>query len=286
MTTLLTTAQAAAVLQISPATLRGWVAQGRIATVRLGLPTDGRSVHAPCAVAPRFVCQQHLGKPMNVRLRWATPDIDEQIMYIARVSNPEYQDSGKVGLLYYCMEHGHVSPFEMANVCMEINTTRDIGRQILRHYSFRFQEFSQRYADATLLNEHRVLRECRLQDEKNRQNSIEVTGDELQPLQRWWAEVQQNTNEAALENYRLALRAGVAKEQARVLLPEGLTPSRMYMNGTIRSWIFYLKQRLDPSTQKEHRLIAQGALAILRGVAPVTMDAFFPLEAVEAPDAS
>lgn len=99
---------------------------------------------------------------MNVRLRWATPDIDEQIMYIARVSNPEYQDSGKVGLLYYCMEHGHVSPFEMANVCMEINTTRDIGRQILRHYSFRFQEFSQRYADATLLNEHRVLRECRL----------------------------------------------------------------------------------------------------------------------------
>ncbi len=223
---------------------------------------------------------------MNVRLRWATPDIDEQIMYIARVSNPEYQDSGKVGLLYYCMEHGHVSPFEMANVCMEINTTRDIGRQILRHYSFRFQEFSQRYADATLLNEHRVLRECRLQDEKNRQNSIEVTGDELQPLQRWWAEVQQNTNEAALENYRLALRAGVAKEQARVLLPEGLTPSRMYMNGTIRSWIFYLKQRLDPSTQKEHRLIAQGALAILRGVAPVTMDAFFPLEVVEAPDAS
>lgn len=208
----------------------------------------------------------------NVTLQWATSDIDKQIMFMARVSNPEGQNSDRTRLLYYCMEHGHVSPFEMANVCVQIDTTRDIGRQILRHRSFSFQEFSQRYAEVDLLPPVE-LRECRLQDQKNRQNSIET--DDQVVLNRW-ERLQREVYEQAHANYRSAILAGVAKEQARALLPEGLTPSRMYMNGNMRSWIFYLKQRLDPSTQKEHRDIAQGALSVLRTVAPITMDAFFP----------
>lgn len=209
---------------------------------------------------------------MNTKLQWATPDIDKQIMFMARVSNPEGQNSDRTRLLYYCMEHGHVSPFEMASACLEINTTRDIGRQILRHRSFSFQEFSQRYAEVDLLPPVE-LRECRLQDQKNRQNSIET--DDQVVLDRW-ERLQREVYEQAHANYRSAILAGVAKEQARALLPEGLTSSRMYMNGTMRSWIFYLKQRLDPSTQKEHRDIAQEVLAVLRTVAPITMDAFFP----------
>lgn len=209
---------------------------------------------------------------MQVRIQWATPEIDKQIMFMARVSNPEGQNSDNARLLYYCMEHGHVSPFEMANVCMEIDTTRDIGRQILRHRSFSFQEFSQRYADTTLLGEVTVFRECRLQDTKNRQNSLE-TDDEA--LTTDWIQEQHAVSRVCLEAYQWALSAGIAKEQARALLPEGLTPSRLYMNGNMRSWIFYLKQRLDPSTQKEHRLIAQSILRELRKVAPITMDAFF-----------
>lgn len=207
-----------------------------------------------------------------VKLQWASPDIDKQIMFMARVSNPEKQSSERTRLLYYCMEHGHVSPFEMANVCVQIDTTRDIGRQILRHRSFSFQEFSQRYAEVDLLPSVE-LRECRLQDQKNRQNSIET--DDKVVLGRW-ERLQREVYEQAHANYRSAILAGIAKEQARALLPEGLTPSRLYMNGNMRSWIFYLKQRLDPSTQKEHRDIAQGALSVLRTVAPITMDAFFP----------
>lgn len=209
---------------------------------------------------------------MNTKLQWATPDIDKQIMFMARVSNPEGQNSDRTRLLYYCMEHGHVSPFEMASACLEINTTRDIGRQILRHRSFSFQEFSQRYAEVDLLPPVE-LRECRLQDQKNRQNSIET--DDQVVLDRW-ERLQREVYEQAHANYRSAILAGVAKEQARALLPEGLTSSRMYMSGTMRSWLFYLKQRLDPSTQKEHRDIAQDVLAVLRTVAPITMDAFFP----------
>lgn len=209
---------------------------------------------------------------MNVELKWATPDIDRQIMFMARVSNPANQHSENASLLHYCMEHGHVSPFEMASACLEINTTRDIGRQILRHRSFSFQEFSQRYADVTELP-YVELRECRLQDEKNRQNSIECDEDDLSD---WWAGEQHQLYEMAQKTYRQALEMGIAKEQARALLPEGFTPSRLYMNGTMRSWIHYLKQRLDPSTQKEHRLIAHQVLAVLRPVAPITMAAFFP----------
>jgi thymidylate synthase (FAD) len=208
---------------------------------------------------------------MNVKIQWATPDLDQQLLYIARVSNPDNQSSGKTGLMRYLMEHGHVSPFEMANVCLEIETTRDIGRQILRHRSFSFQEFSQRYADASQLTPV-ALREARLQDPTNRQNSIE-TNDQV--LRDRWERLQREVYEQANAYYRSALLAGIAKEQARALLPEGLTPSRMYMNGNMRSWIFYLKQRLDPTTQKEHRLLAESVLRELRTVAPITMSAFF-----------
>ena len=209
---------------------------------------------------------------MTVKLQWATPDTDKQIMFMARVSNPANQNSENSRLLHYCMEHGHVSPFEMASACLEINTTRDIGRQILRHSSFDFQEFSQRYADVSALPEVE-LRECRLQDTDNRQNSLECYDPEIIG---WWDQVQREVHESAQGFYLAALNRGIAKEQARAVLPEGLTPSRMYMSGTFRSWIHYLKSRLDPSTQKEHRLIAQQALAILRPVAPITMEAFFP----------
>ena len=208
---------------------------------------------------------------MNVKLQWATPDIDKQIMYMARVSHPANQNSENSRLLHYCMEHGHVSPFEMASVCLEIDTTRDIGRQILRHRSFSFQEFSQRYADVAQLPEWQA-RECRLQDTKNRQNSLECDDVEIAA---WWANAQHEQVLESFSLYQRALLKGIAKEQARALLPEGLTPSRLYMAGSMRSWIFYLKQRLDPSTQKEHREIAKQALAILRTVSPVTMAAFF-----------
>ena len=212
---------------------------------------------------------------MTVKLQWVTPEADKQILFMARVSNPANQASENTRLLSYCMEEGHVSPFEMASACLEINTTRDIGRQILRHRSFSFQEFSGRYQSYDKLDEA-PLRECRLQDTKNRQNSYETTD---QSLKNWWANAQKEHLQNSTEFYEKALQMGIAKEQARALLPEGLTSSRLYMNGTMRSWIFYLKQRLHPSTQKEHRVIAQQALDILRIVAPTTMEAFFPCSA-------
>ena len=211
----------------------------------------------------------------NVTLRWATPNLDKELAYEARISSDNRDNPSIAGLLNYCMREGHVSPFDMCNVCLEIDTTRDIARQILRHSSIKFQEFSQRYQDVSILPEVEP-RECRLQDLKNRQNSIEIGPDQA-PVQTWWYETQERIMRSAGEAYKLALLAGIAKEQARALLPEGLTPSRMDCNGTMRSWIFYLKQRLHPSTQKEHRVIAQQVLEILRTVAPVTMSAFFPL---------
>lgn len=217
---------------------------------------------------------------MNVKLIWATPDADQILAKIARVSNPHNQDNPKIeGLLKYMMREGHVSPFEMANACLEITTTRDIARQILRHRSFSFQEFSQRYQGVSVLGDV-ALRECRLQDQKNRQNSIELDmgQDEQRILAYQWEQMQQRLLDQVGEVYQWALDKGIAKEQARVVLPEGLTNSKMYMNGTLRSWIFYLQQRLHPSTQKEHREVAEQVLAQLRAVAPVTMAAFFPEE--------
>jgi thymidylate synthase (FAD) len=214
----------------------------------------------------------------QVKLMWATPDTDEKIAYIARVSNPKNQANQNItGLLQYMIKHGHVSPFEMANVCLEITTTRDIARQILRHRSFSFQEFSQRYAAVNSLGKLE-RRECRLQDTKNRQNSlaVDLTVDKQRQLAYQWEVLQDTLIKKTTEVYEWALEQGMAKEQARAILPEGLTPSRMYMNGTLRSWIFYLQQRLDVTTQKEHREIAQLVLQELRQVAPITVNAFFP----------
>jgi thymidylate synthase (FAD) len=211
-------------------------------------------------------------KQMTANLIWATPDADKHIGYCARVSNPGNQDNPNVaGLLNYCAKNHHWSVFEMASACIEVSTTRDIARQILRHRSFSFQEFSQRYADATQLGEF-VTRECRLQDNKNRQNSL--TTDDFD-LTVWWSAAQGRMIGEAEYLYGEALHRGIAKEQARALLPEGLTPSKLYVNGTMRSWITFLQARLDVATQKEHRLVAQDVLAVLRDVAPVTMSAFF-----------
>jgi thymidylate synthase (FAD) len=218
-----------------------------------------------------------------VKLMWATNDIDEQIAYIARVSNPKNQDNKNItGLLQYMIKHGHVSPFEMANVCLEISTTRDIARQILRHRSFSFQEFSQRYQTVDQLGEFEY-RECRFQDQKNRQASIntDYTDNKQRQVAYQWEVLQGAIIRKTTEAYMWALEQGIAKEQARSILPEGMTPSRMYMNGTMRSWIFYLQQRLDLSTQKEHREIAELVLQQLRQVAPITINAFFPQDHLE-----
>lgn len=208
----------------------------------------------------------------NVKLIWATPDADKMIAEIARVSNPDNQKNPNIeSLLKYMMREGHVSPFEMANACVEITTTRDIGRQILRHRSFSFQEFSQRYASVDALPVL-ALRECRLQDKANRQNSVKTDDYDLKVT---WELAQQIVLKEATNAYMWAIEQGIAKEQARAILPEGLTTSRLYMNGNIRSWIHYLQSRLHESTQKEHREIAVEILQILQTVAPTTMKAFF-----------
>jgi len=184
-----------------------------------------------------------------------TMDSADLIAYTARVSNPSNQMNTETSakLLRYLAKHQHWSPFEMVSVVMEIETTRDIARQILRHRSFSFQEFSQRYADPTS-DLGFETRESRLQDPKNRQNSIEV--DNI-PLAHHWANLQDEVIEVAKQSYEWAIKNGIAKEQARAVLPEGLTASRMYMNGTLRSWIHYCELRSGPETQKEHREIAQ-----------------------------
>jgi thymidylate synthase (FAD) len=156
-------------------------------------------------------------------------------------------------LLKYLAKHKHWSPFEMVSICMEIDTTRDIARQILRHRSFSFQEFSQRYADPTQ-DLGFVTREARLQDQKNRQNSIETDDGELE---NQWQGAQQSVRDHIMKAYTWAIENGIAKEQARAVLPEGMTNSRMYMNGTLRSWIHYCQLRMGPETQKEHREIAR-----------------------------
>ena len=209
---------------------------------------------------------------MTVKLIHSTQDGDALIAYMARVSNPENQDNpDSHKLIRYLLTHKHWSPFEMVSACVEIETTRDIGRQILRHRAFHFQEFSQRYADASLLGDM-VERECRLQDTKNRQNSTSCDDAEFS---QWWSDMQRGSWNEAFAEYQNALSLGIAKEQARALLPEGLTPSRMYMHGTLRDWIHYIEVRTDPSTQKEHRLIAEQCKAVLTEAFPQTMEAAF-----------
>ena len=202
----------------------------------------------------------------EVKLIWSTPDAENLIAYMARVSNPENQDNPDYErLLRYLMKHQHWSPFEMVNVCMEIETTRDIARQILRHRSFSFQEFSQRYAKVDLWS---LPNPVRLQDEKNRQNSIEVDDPELQ---QWWEDEQVKVVRQANQTYNEALGRGVAKEVARKVLPEGLVLSKMYMNGTLRSWIHYVQLRCGPETQKEHREVAEQCKTILQEIYPTVM---------------
>lgn len=209
---------------------------------------------------------------MTVQLIWATQNADFMVAKMARVSNPDNQDNTEFKrLLNYLMKHNHVSPFEMASMCVQIDTTRDISRQILRHRSFSFQEFSGRYEDMTKLGEA-VLRECRLQDENNRQSSLNCDN---QHLATWFDNEQRGVWWRSTEAYREALKHGIAKEQARALLPEGLTPTRLYMQGTLRSWIHYIQVRAGVETQKEHRIVAQGALEVLRQIAPITAEAFF-----------
>jgi len=182
---------------------------------------------------------------------------EELISYCARVSNPSNQMNTETSekLLRYCIKNKHFSIFEMVNVVMEIDTTRDIARQILRHRSFSFQEFSQRYADPTK-DLGFVTRETRLQDMKNRQNSIETDNSELKNN---WDHLQEDIIVMTRYAYEWAIENGIAKEQARAVLPEGLTRSRMYMNGTLRSWIHYCELRMENGTQKEHRKVAESA---------------------------
>lgn len=193
-------------------------------------------------------------------------DLNDMIAFCARVSNPsnQYNTETSDRLINYLKKNKHWSPFEMVSVCLEINTTRDISRQILRHRSFQFQEFSGRYADPTK-DLNFIIREARLQDNKNRQNSIEV---EDENLQKEWEEKQRKVIEIAKEAYDWAMSKGIAKEQARCVLPEGCMQTRLYMNGTIRSWIHYLEVRCGEDVQKEHRLVAKACAEAISKIFP------------------
>jgi thymidylate synthase (FAD) len=208
---------------------------------------------------------------MNVKLISYTQGIDgrdllEQVAFAARVSNPANQNNNETSekLVRYLIKNQHWSPLEMVNICLEINTTRDIARQILRHRSFSFQEFSQRYAEATQLGFE--LKEARMQDMKNRQNSVETDDG---PLSEAWRQHQKQVMDQAELAYKWALANGIAKEQARAVLPEGMTGSRLYMNGTLRSWVHYIQLRSANGTQKEHREIALACADVIEPIFPM-----------------
>jgi thymidylate synthase (FAD) len=194
-------------------------------------------------------------------------DAQELIAYCARVSNPSNQLNTETSekLIKYLVKHQHWSPLEMVSACMEITTTRDIARQILRHRSFSFQEFSQRYADPTK-DLNFVTREARLQDPKNRQNSVEVDDTDLQ---NEWFRAQQRVIYAAKREYEWAIKNGIAKEQARAVIPEGLIESRLYMNGTLRSWIHFIELRSANGTQKEHQEVAVACANAIAAIFPM-----------------
>ena len=201
---------------------------------------------------------------MRVKKVWSTSDGERLIAYMARVSNPANQaiDAPHEKLIGYLMRNKHWSPFEMVHACLEIETTRDIARQMLRHRSFSFQEFSQRYAVA----DGYEYSEARAQDDKNRQNSLPI---EDTNQQEWWRQMQDRVLKESRFVYERALEHGIAKEVARKLLPEGLTTSRMYMAGSIRSWLHYVDVRTDPSTQKEHREVAEQCRLVLASDFPL-----------------
>jgi thymidylate synthase (FAD) len=194
-------------------------------------------------------------------------DVQELVAFCARVSNPSNQFNTETSekLIKYLIKHQHWSPLEMVSACLEIETTRDIARQMLRHRSFSFQEFSQRYADPTK-DLSFVLREARLQDTKNRQNSVENNN---LALAAWWEERQKRVIEEARNAYDWAITNGIAKEQARAVLPEGLTVSRLYMNGTLRSWIHFIELRSANGTQKEHQEVARECAKVIAEVFPL-----------------
>ena len=198
-------------------------------------------------------------------------DVQDLIAFCARVSNPSNQMNQETNekLIKYLIKHQHWSPLEMVNVCLEINTPRDIAHQIVRHRSFSFQEFSQRYADPKEFGDQFVMREARMQDLKNRQNSIE---NEDMALEDEWANKQMAVIETAKMAYDWAIENGIAKEQARAVLPEGNTKTRLYMNGTLRSWVHYIDLRSANGTQKEHMEIAKQCAVVIAGIFPMIDD--------------
>ena len=199
-------------------------------------------------------------------------DAQELIAFCARVSNPSNQMNKETSekLIKYLIKHAHWSPLEMVSACLEIDTTRDIAHQIVRHRSFSFQEFSQRYADPASMGDQFVLREARLQDEKNRQNSVElgITQQEMNLINDWESQ-QQKVIDAAKEAYEWAIENGIAKEQARAVLPEGCTKTRLYMNGTLRSWVHYIELRGANGTQQEHMDIAHACAKVIAEIFPL-----------------
>ena len=211
-------------------------------------------------------------KPSDEFSRLGIQDAQELIAFCARVSNPSNQFNSETSekLIRYLIKHAHWSPLEMVSACLEITTTRDIARQILRHRSFSFQEFSQRYANP-VEDLNFVIREARLQDTRNRQNSVELdlSDAEHRELGRLWEEKQQSVIRASREAYTWAVNNGIAKEQARCVLPEGNTESRLYMNGTLRSWIHYIELRAANGTQKEHMEIARACADVIAEVFPM-----------------
>ena len=207
-------------------------------------------------------------QPTEVTAEWGLTDIQELVAFCARVSNPANQLNSDTSerLIRYLIRHQHWSPLEMVSACLEIETTRDIARQILRHRSFSFQEFSQRYAVADLGFE---FKETRLQDTKNRQNSLATDDPELD---KWWQAQQGFVSTHISMIYNKAIELGIAKEQARAILPEGITTSRLYMQGTLRSWLHYIELRSGPETQKEHRQVAEACATALESIFPMVKE--------------
>jgi thymidylate synthase (FAD) len=218
---------------------------------------------------------QHAIEPSDQdEFEFELPNLQDLVAYCARVSNPSNQANSETSerLIKYLIKHKHWSPLEMVSVCIEVETTRDIARQLLRHRSFSFQEFSQRYADPTAeLDDAFVLREARMQDTKNRQNSVEIDmSDEKQKLLAYeWERAQKRVLYVVKKEYEWAIKNGIAKEQARAVLPEGLTLSRLYVSGTLRSWIHYIDLRDGNGTQKEHAEIARACAEVIAKVFPI-----------------
>jgi thymidylate synthase (FAD) len=218
--------------------------------------------------------QQAIDADKQDEFEFDLPNLQDLVAYCARVSNPSNQANSETSerLIKYLIKHKHWSPLEMVSVCIEVETTRDIARQLLRHRSFSFQEFSQRYADPTAeLDDAFVLREARMQDTKNRQNSVELDmSDKKQRLLAYeWERSQNRVLYAVKKEYEWAIKNGIAKEQARAVLPEGLTVSRLYVNGTLRSWIHYIDLRDGNGTQKEHAEIARACAEVIAKVFPI-----------------